>query len=147
VHAYDLGGRILLPSPGGILKARHLQVWKAFSTSAEPSTAWSTHRGPGFAAVAHVAKVKWVEIAVRVRELEWTAVRLHELGWTEELQSQVERSIESAVGTKVFEVIQSYAETVTLFREFGFSMTDNLVAQRVFARSTSLEQACRLKDV
>jgi hypothetical protein len=36
---------------------------------------------------------------------------------------------------------------VTLFREFGFSMTDNLVAQRVFARSTSLEQACRLKDV
>jgi len=50
-------------------------------------------------------------------------------------------------GTKVFDVIQSYPETMPLFREFGFSMIDNPVAQRVFARSISLEQACRLKHV
>jgi Domain of unknown function (DUF1858) len=50
-------------------------------------------------------------------------------------------------GTKVFDVIQSYPETVALFREFGFSMIDNPVAQRVFARSISIEQACRLKHV
>jgi len=50
-------------------------------------------------------------------------------------------------GTKVFDVIQSYPETTALFREFGFTMIDNPVAQRVFARSISLEQACRLKHV
>jgi hypothetical protein len=49
--------------------------------------------------------------------------------------------------TKVFDVIQSYPETTALFREFGFSMIDNPVAQRIFARSVSLEQACRLKHV
>lgn len=50
-------------------------------------------------------------------------------------------------GTKVFDVIQSYPETAALFREFGFSMIDNPFAQRVFARSVSIEQACRLKHV
>jgi hypothetical protein len=49
--------------------------------------------------------------------------------------------------TKVYDVIHSYPETAALFREFGFSMIDNPVAQRVFARSISLEQACRLKHV
>lgn len=49
--------------------------------------------------------------------------------------------------TKVYDVIQSYPETVPLFREFGFSMIDNPMAQRIFARSVSLEQACRLKHV
>lgn len=49
--------------------------------------------------------------------------------------------------TKVFDVIQSHPETIPLFREFGFSMIENPVAQRVFARSISLEQACRLKHV
>lgn len=49
--------------------------------------------------------------------------------------------------TKVFDVIQRYPETMALFREFGFSMIDNPVAQRVFARSITLEQACRLKHV
>ena len=50
-------------------------------------------------------------------------------------------------GTKVYDVIERYPETVSLFREFGFSMIDNPVAQRVFARSISIEQACRLKRV
>jgi hypothetical protein len=49
--------------------------------------------------------------------------------------------------TKVFDVIQSYPETAALFREFGFTLIDNPVAQRIFARSVSLEQACRLKHV
>lgn len=49
--------------------------------------------------------------------------------------------------TKVFEVIENYPETVALFRQFGFSMIDNPIAQRIFARSVSLEQACRLKHV
>ncbi|MEO8593142.1 MAG: DUF1858 domain-containing protein [Candidatus Solibacter sp.] len=47
--------------------------------------------------------------------------------------------------TKVFEVIESYPETIALFRQFGFSMIDNPIAQRIFARSVSLEQACRLR--
>jgi hypothetical protein len=33
--------------------------------------------------------------------------------------------------TKVFEVIESYPETVALFRQFGFSMIDNPMAQRI----------------
>jgi hypothetical protein len=49
--------------------------------------------------------------------------------------------------TKVYDVIQSYPETKPVFQEFGFSLIDNAVAQRVFARSVSLEQACRLKRV
>lgn len=50
-------------------------------------------------------------------------------------------------GSKVFDVIHTYPETVPVFREFGFSLIENPVAQRVFARSISLEQACRLKHV
>ena len=49
--------------------------------------------------------------------------------------------------TKVFDVIHRYPETIPLFREFGFSLIDNPMAQRVFARSVSLDQACRLKRV
>lgn len=49
--------------------------------------------------------------------------------------------------TKVYDVIHRYPETTPLFREFGFSMIDNPVAQRIFARSISIEQACRLKHV
>ena len=50
-------------------------------------------------------------------------------------------------GTKVFDVIHSYPETAPVFLEFGFTMIQNPVAQRVFARSISLEQACQLKHV
>jgi uncharacterized protein involved in response to NO len=49
--------------------------------------------------------------------------------------------------TKVFGVIGNYPETVALFRQFGFSMIENPMAQRIFARSISLEQASRLKHV
>ena len=50
-------------------------------------------------------------------------------------------------GTKVFDVIRGYPETLGVFREFGFTLIDNPVAQRLFARSVTLEQACRLKHV
>lgn len=61
----------------------------------------------------------------------------------------VESTLLDSVGpeTKVYAVIERYPETVSLFREFGFSMIDSPVAQRVFARSISIEQACRLKHV
>jgi Domain of unknown function (DUF1858)/NnrS protein len=49
--------------------------------------------------------------------------------------------------TTVFDVIHSYPETASIFHEFGFSLINNPVAQRIFARSISLEQACRLKHV
>jgi hypothetical protein len=49
--------------------------------------------------------------------------------------------------TKVFDVICTYPETAPVFLEFGFTMIQNPVAQRIFARSITLEQACRLKHV
>jgi uncharacterized protein involved in response to NO len=49
--------------------------------------------------------------------------------------------------TKVFEVIENYPQTVALFRQFGLSMIDSAMAQRVFARTVNLEQACRLRHV
>ncbi|HUJ23789.1 MAG TPA: DUF1858 domain-containing protein, partial [Bryobacteraceae bacterium] len=49
--------------------------------------------------------------------------------------------------TKVADVIDRYPETRPVFLRFGFTLIDNPVALRVFARSISLEQACRLKHV
>jgi len=49
--------------------------------------------------------------------------------------------------TKVADVIERYPETRAVFRRFGFTLIDNPVALQVFARSISIEQACRLKHV
>ncbi len=49
--------------------------------------------------------------------------------------------------TKVADVIDCYPETLPVFLQFGFTLIDNPVARRVFARSISVEQACRLKHV
>ena len=49
--------------------------------------------------------------------------------------------------TKVAEVIDRYPQTRPAFLQFGFTMIDNPVARQVFARSVSIEQACRLKHV
>ena len=49
--------------------------------------------------------------------------------------------------TKVAEVIDRYPQTRPVFLQFGFTMIDNPVARQVFARSVSIEQACRLKHV
>jgi hypothetical protein len=49
--------------------------------------------------------------------------------------------------TKVAEVIDRYPQTRPVFLRFGFTMIDNPVARQVFARSVSIEQACRLKHV
>ena len=45
------------------------------------------------------------------------------------------------------EVIDRYPQTRPVFLQFGFTMIDNPVARQVFARSVSIEQACRLKHV
>lgn len=49
--------------------------------------------------------------------------------------------------TKVADVIDCHPETRLVFLRFGFTLIDNPVARRVFARSISIEQACRLKHV
>jgi len=56
---------------------------------------------------------------------------------------------EAAIGarTKVGEVIDRYPETLPIFLRFGFTLIDNPVARQLFARSVSIEQACRLKHV
>jgi hypothetical protein len=58
-------------------------------------------------------------------------------------------SVQSCVTaqTKVAEVIDRYPQTRPVFLRFGFTMIDNPVARQVFARSVSIEQACRLKHV
>jgi len=48
---------------------------------------------------------------------------------------------------KVFDVITRYPETEPVFLRYGFSLITNPAARRVFARSISLAQACRLKGV
>jgi hypothetical protein len=49
--------------------------------------------------------------------------------------------------TKVADVIDHYPETRSVFLQFGFTLIDNPIARQVFARSISIEQACRLKHV
>jgi hypothetical protein len=48
---------------------------------------------------------------------------------------------------RVFDIITRYPATTTVFAAFGFSLINNPVARRVFARSVTLEQACRLRHV
>jgi hypothetical protein len=50
-------------------------------------------------------------------------------------------------GTRISDIVQAYPETIPVFLEFGFSMIENPVARRTFARSVNLAQACRLKRV
>ncbi len=85
----------------------------------------------------------WVEVSGLVV---WAIDLWRAMGRGPEAEHASTRA-EIAPETKVFDVIRSYPETVALFREYGFAMIDNPVAQRVFARSISLEQACRLKRV
>ena len=47
--------------------------------------------------------------------------------------------------TKVADAIGLYPETLPVFLRFGFTLIDNPVARQLFARSISIEQACRLK--
>jgi Domain of unknown function (DUF1858) len=49
--------------------------------------------------------------------------------------------------TKVFDVIENHPETVAVFLKFGFTMIENPMARQIFARSASLDQACRMKHV
>ncbi len=63
------------------------------------------------------------------------------------LAAAASATVAIAPETTVFDVIHRYPETAPVFHDFGFTLIDNPVAQRVFARSISLEQACRLKRV
>jgi hypothetical protein len=54
---------------------------------------------------------------------------------------------EISATSKVFDVITRYPETEQVFLRYGFSLITNPAARRVFARSISLAQACRLKGV
>jgi hypothetical protein len=55
--------------------------------------------------------------------------------------------VEIGPQTNVYDVIHMHPGTKVVFQKHGFSLIDNAVAQRVFARSLSLEQVCRLKHV
>jgi hypothetical protein len=49
--------------------------------------------------------------------------------------------------SKVYDVVTRHPETEEVFLRYGFSLITNPAARRVFARSVSLAQACRLKGV
>jgi len=59
----------------------------------------------------------------------------------------VAASVTVAASAKVADVIERYPQTRAIFLQFGFTLIDNPVARQVFARSVSIEQACRLKRV
>ncbi|HXI39606.1 MAG TPA: DUF1858 domain-containing protein [Bryobacteraceae bacterium] len=59
----------------------------------------------------------------------------------------VAASVTVAASAKVADVIERYPQTRAIFLQFGFTVIDNPVARQVFARSVSIEQACRLKRV
>ena len=85
----------------------------------------------------------WVEVtglAIWAVDL-WRSMNISPLRWS--LPAQVRVTAQ----TKVAEVIDRYPQTRPVFLKFGFTMIDNPVARQVFARSVSLEQACRLKHV
>ena len=49
--------------------------------------------------------------------------------------------------TSVFDIITRYPATTSVFEAYGFTLINNPVARRLFARSVTLEQACRLRHV
>jgi hypothetical protein len=76
----------------------------------------------------------WAVDLWRTMSSEWA---LREPGLTDGIRSE----------SKVYDVITRYPQTEEIFLQFGFSMITNPAARRVFARSISLAQACRLKAV
>jgi hypothetical protein len=50
-------------------------------------------------------------------------------------------------GSRVAEVVAAYPETIPVFLEFGFTMITNPLMRQTVARSVSLEQVCRLRQV
>lgn len=49
--------------------------------------------------------------------------------------------------SKVYDVVTRHPETEEVFLRYGFSLITNPAARRIFSRSVSLAQACRLKGV
>ncbi|MBI3668085.1 MAG: DUF1858 domain-containing protein [Acidobacteria bacterium] len=92
-----------------------------------------------------MAASAWIEVT----GLAWWAIDL----WramsrrpgTEELPARGSAAVTPQ--TRVFDVITAHPETEPVFLAFGFALINNPVARRVFARSVTLEQACRLRHV
>jgi hypothetical protein len=85
----------------------------------------------------------WVEIT----GLGIWAVDLWRTISTEWSPREVPVGVGIAPDSKVYDVITRYPETEEVFLRYGFSLITNPAARRVFARSVSLAQACRLKGV
>ncbi|HJT90182.1 MAG TPA: DUF1858 domain-containing protein [Bryobacteraceae bacterium] len=85
----------------------------------------------------------WVEVSGLVL---WAIDLWRAMGRSPEAAAAPGR-VAIAPNTKVFDVIHGYPETLPIFRAYGFALIDSPIAQHVFARSISLEQACRLKHV
>ncbi|MBI3694792.1 MAG: DUF1858 domain-containing protein, partial [Acidobacteria bacterium] len=86
----------------------------------------------------------WVEVT----GLAWWATDLwRAMSHKPALAETVQGEVSIAPQTHVFDIITRYPQTTPVFQAFGFTLINNPVARRVFARQVTLEQACRLKHV
>ena len=91
-----------------------------------------------------MAMSAWVEVAGLI----WWAVDLwRNMNYQPALAAEMPETVVVAPQTRVFDMITRYPATTTVFEAFGFSLINNPVARRVFARSVTLQQACRLRQV
>ncbi len=90
-----------------------------------------------------MAASAWVEVAGLV----WWAVDLWRLMNARPAEQAVPETVVVSPQTTVFDLITRYPETASVFEAFGFTLINNPVARRVFARSVTLQQACRLRHV
>jgi len=91
-----------------------------------------------------MAMSAWVEVTGLI----WWAVDLwRNMNYRPALAVEIPETVVVAPQTLVFDMITRYPATTTVFEAFGFSLINNPVARRVFARSVTLQQACRLRRV
>jgi hypothetical protein len=91
-----------------------------------------------------MAMSAWVEVAGLI----WWAVDLwRNMNYQPALAAEMPETVVVAPQTRVYDMITRYPATTTVFEAFGFSLINNPVARRVFARSVTLQQACRLRQV
>lgn len=90
-----------------------------------------------------MAASAWVEVT----GLAWWAIDLWRAMGRQPADYQAPAQVDVTPATRVFDIVQRYPQTTPVFLAFGFSLINNPVARRVFARSVTLEQACRLRHV
>jgi len=100
----------------------------------------SDHAGWAFAPMAASAWVEVTGLALWAVDL-WRAMNAHSAAPEAAPSGRIEPD------SKVYDVVTRHPETEEVFLRFGFSLITNPAARRVFARSVSLAQACRLKGV